>query len=218
MATYHFRIKNDKKPDGTRISAVTHAEYVRREGKFSDIDRKDTLWQSLTGNVITTEKVTDAFDGKYIPLYYTDDFGSIANTPHGITLTENPSLETIAIALSLADEAMDHQPLIVRGSEKFKSKVMEAAVLSKLNIAFADVFMQQEFQQKLEEAEDERRRFRERGGKVLPHRHVPKSLWFLQNQQMLACFCQVMKLVSWSTRENNLIAMCDGMWVGSEED
>ena len=42
MATYHFRIKNDKKPDGTRISAVTHAEYVGREGKFSNIDRKES--------------------------------------------------------------------------------------------------------------------------------------------------------------------------------
>ena len=175
MATYHFRIKNDKKPDGTRISAVTHAEYVGREGKFSDIDRKESLRQSLAGNFITTEKVTDAFDGKYIPLYYTDDYGSIANTPHGIALTENPSLETIAIALSLADEALDHQPLIVRGSEKFKRKVMEAAVLSELNIAFADKFMQQEFQQKLEEAEDERRRFRADGGKFLTRRHVPKS-------------------------------------------
>ena len=158
MATYHFRIKSDKKPDGTRISAVTHAEYVGREGKFSDIDRKESLRQSLAGNFITTKKVRDAFDGKYIPLYYTDDFGSIANTSHGITLTENPSLETIAIALSLADEALGHQPLIVRGSEKFKRKVMEAAVLSELNITFADAFIQQEFQQKREESEDERNR------------------------------------------------------------
>ena len=175
MATYHFRIKSDKKPDGTRISAVTHAEYVGREGKFSDIDRKDSLRQSLAGNFITTEKVRDAFDGKYIPLYYTDDFGSIANTSHGITLTEHPSLETIAIALSLADEALGHQPLIVRGSEKFKRKVMEAAVLSELNIIFADAFMQQEFQQKREESEDERNRFRADRGKFLPHRHVSKS-------------------------------------------
>ena len=175
MATYHFRIKSDKKPDGTRISAVTHAEYVGREGKFSDIDRKDSLRQSLAGNFITTEKVRDAFDGKYIPLYYTDDYGSIANTSHGITLTENPSLETIAIALSLADEALGHQPLIVRGSEKFKRKVMEVAVLSELHITFADIFMQQEFQQKREESEDERKRFRADGGKFLPHRHVSKS-------------------------------------------
>ena len=133
-----------------------------------------SLLQSLAGNFITTEKVRDAFDGKYIPLYYTDDYGSIANTPHGITLTENPSLETIAIALSLADEALGHQPLMVQGSEKFKRNVMDAAVLSELNIAFADAFMQQEFQQRLEEVKDERRRFRERGGKFLPRCHIPK--------------------------------------------
>ena len=32
---YHFRIKSDKKPNGTKISAVQHVEYINREGKFS---------------------------------------------------------------------------------------------------------------------------------------------------------------------------------------
>ena len=35
MAMYHFRIKSDKKPNGTKISAVQHVEYINREGKFS---------------------------------------------------------------------------------------------------------------------------------------------------------------------------------------
>ena len=119
--------------------------------------------------------MTDAFEGKYIPLYYTDDYGSIANTPQGIALTNNPSLETIAIALSIADEALEHQPLIVKGSEKFKAKVMDVAVLSELNIAFADEFMQREFLRKREEAENERRNFRERGGKFFTRRDGSKS-------------------------------------------
>ena len=173
MASYHFRIKSDKKPDGTRIAAVTHAEYVGREGKFSDIDRRDALRQALAGNIITTATAKDAFGGKYIPLYYTDDYGSIANTPNGIALTDNPSLETIAIALSFADEALDHQPLIVQGSEKFRRQVVEAAALSELNITFADEFIEQDYEQRLEEAADERRNFRDRGGKFLSHRRFP---------------------------------------------
>jgi len=31
---YHFRIKSDKKPNGTKISAVKYVEYINREGKF----------------------------------------------------------------------------------------------------------------------------------------------------------------------------------------
>ena len=36
MAMYHFRIKSDKKPNGTKISVVKHVEYINREGSFSD--------------------------------------------------------------------------------------------------------------------------------------------------------------------------------------
>ena len=35
MAMYHFRIKSDKKPNGTKISAVKHVEYINREGTFA---------------------------------------------------------------------------------------------------------------------------------------------------------------------------------------
>ena len=210
MASYHFRIKSDKKPDGTKISAVSHAEYVGREGKFSNIDRRDALLQSLVGNVITSAKVTDAFDGKYIPLYYTDDYGSIANTPQGIALTNNPSLETIAIALSIADEALEHQPLIVKGSEKFKARVMEAAILSELHIAFADRLMQREFLRKREEAENECRNFRERGGKFFTRRYVPKfDAQSPANQSLKtvtdAGFCLPTLLVPFRVSERTLV-------------
>ena len=38
MAMFHFRLKSDKKPDGTRISANQHLQYIQREGAFSNID------------------------------------------------------------------------------------------------------------------------------------------------------------------------------------
>ena len=35
MAMFHFRLKSDKKPNGTKISAVKHVEYINREKAFS---------------------------------------------------------------------------------------------------------------------------------------------------------------------------------------
>ena len=35
MAMFHFRLKSDKKPNGAKISAVKHVEYINREGSFS---------------------------------------------------------------------------------------------------------------------------------------------------------------------------------------
>ena len=36
MAMFHFRIKSDKKPNGTKISAVQHVEYINRERAFEN--------------------------------------------------------------------------------------------------------------------------------------------------------------------------------------
>ena len=35
MAIYHFWLKSDKKPNGTKISVVKHVEYIKREGYFA---------------------------------------------------------------------------------------------------------------------------------------------------------------------------------------
>ena len=53
MAMYHFRLKSDKKPNGTKISAVQHVEYINREGKFSTPEHwKQT--NKFVGNFIMT--------------------------------------------------------------------------------------------------------------------------------------------------------------------
>ena len=33
MATYHLRMKNDTKPNGTKISAKGHVDYINRENE-----------------------------------------------------------------------------------------------------------------------------------------------------------------------------------------
>ena len=144
MAMYHFRLKSDKKPNGTKISAVKHVEYINREGAFSD-DEHEKESDKFVGNFITTEKSPNALEGQSILLYKTNSFGLIRNTERGIEVSENASETTIATALLLAAETMNHQPLIIKGSEEFKKEVLKTAVMQDLPISFDDLLMQREF-------------------------------------------------------------------------
>ena len=158
MAMFHFRIKSDKKPNGTKISAVQHVEYINREGKFSTPEQ----WQlknKFGGDFISSEKFPNAFDGQNILLYKTDDFGSIRNTQHGIEVTQNASEETIATAIVLASQTMNHLPLIIHGSEDFKKAVLKTAILQDLPISFDDLTMQNDFLRYKEIDYPERKKF-----------------------------------------------------------
>ncbi len=141
---FHFRIKSDKKPNGTKISAVQHVEYINREGKFSTPEQ----WQQknkFVSDFISSEKFPNAFGGQNFLLYKTDDFGSIRNSQRGIKVTQNASEETIATALVLASHLMNHQPLIINGSDNFKKAVLKTAVQKDLPISFDDLSFQNDF-------------------------------------------------------------------------
>ena len=97
---FHFRLKSDKKPNGTKISAVKHVEYIKREGSFSHEEH----WQEnnkFVGDYITTTQKPKAFDGLETLLYKTDDFGSIKNSAKGIEVTEMPHLQLYLSLLCL---------------------------------------------------------------------------------------------------------------------
>ena len=83
MAMFHFRLKSDKKPNGTKISAVKHVEYINREGTFAH----DKQWKEsnkFVGNFITTAETPNALGGFNALLYKTDEFGAIKNTERGL--------------------------------------------------------------------------------------------------------------------------------------
>jgi len=144
LAMYHFRIKSDKKPNGTKISAVQHVKYINRESKFSTPEQ----WQQknkFVGDFISSEKFPNAFGGQNFLLYKTDDFGSIRNSERGIEVTQNASEETIATALVLASHVMNNQPLIINGSDNFKKTVLKTAVQKDLPISFDDLSFQNDF-------------------------------------------------------------------------
>ena len=143
MAMFHFRLKSDKKLNGTKISAVKHVEYIRREGAYAEHGD----WQAktkFTSNVITTADKPNALGGQNVLLYKTDEFGSIRNSENGIEVSENASPTTISIALMLASETMNHQPLILHGSPEFQEAVLNAEVQDELEITFADPLLQTE--------------------------------------------------------------------------
>ena len=174
MAMFHFRIKSDKKPNGTKISAVKHVEYINREGSFSH----DEHWEQnnkFVGNFISTEKTPNALDGINTLLYKTDDFGSIGNSERGIEVTENFSHTTISIALMLADKALNHQPLIINGSPDFHKTVLQVALENNLSISFHDKLMQGTFELRKREKENERRKFLAAGGKIVTKRQKSQS-------------------------------------------
>ena len=172
MAMYHFRLKSDKKPNGTKISAVKHVEYINREETFAH----DEQWKQsnkFVGNFITTEKTPNALDGLNALLYKTDDFGSIKNSERGIEVTENFSRTTIAVALMLADKALNHQPLIINGSPDFHKTVLEVALQDNLPISFQDKLIQETFKLRIQRKENERKKFLASGGYIISKR--PKT-------------------------------------------
>lgn len=159
MALYHFTVKSNKKPNGQRIKALEHVDYINREGKYKGYDEKD---DSMLENLITSEKRKDALNGS-THLLYSSPFGIITNTTQGISVAQSPSMETIAIALMVADETM-HAPLIITGSDTFKAKCVIAAIQAKLPITFQNPQMQTALLQKKEELENERSKLQSETG------------------------------------------------------
>ncbi len=175
MAMFHFRLKSDKKPDGTKISAVQHVDYIKREGNFANVER----WQEknkVVGNFISSAEVKDACNGLETMLYKTDEFGSIRNSAQGIEVTEKASPTTLTVALMLADETMNHKPLIISGSSNFKNAVITSAILADRPISFADSLLQNDFLKQKEKLENDRKKFAATGGVIINQRPIPKSI------------------------------------------
>lgn len=165
MALYHLTLKNDKKQSGARVKAVEHVSYIDREGKYEDWDQKKDVFFD---NWITSAEKPDALHGEIVELY-SSPFGVITNTKKGLAVSSNPSYDTLAIAMTIAEETM-HAPLVIEGSEKFKARCVIAALETGLPITFADEQMQTYFEQKKEERNLEEKRFQSSGGRIVAGR------------------------------------------------
>ena len=144
LACYHFRIKNDLKSNGSRVSASVHVDYISRQDKYKNegADKKSNSSPETNSISFAGENI---FRDETFPLYLTDDFGKIYNTQKGLQVNGKYSPTTLSIALTLAKNFSDNQPLILNGSQKFKDKILATAVDAKLNITFADQNLQNKF-------------------------------------------------------------------------
>ena len=169
MAIYHFRVKSDRKSDGTKISASVHVDYIQRQGKF----QSEGTEKNFENNLITAEE--KIFGNETFPLYLTDDFGKIISTPRGLEVNGKSSPTTVSIALMLAKNLYKNQPLEIKGSIKFCEKVLKAAVENNFDVKFADATFQKKFEKMKESKKNEERKYKERGGKIIRTRPISKS-------------------------------------------
>ena len=158
MAIYHLTLKKDIRPDGSRISPVSHTDYINRDKRYKDYDEKDRL---VFENYITSPEKEDACGGKYAKLY-SSPYGDIDNTTKGLQVKGRASLETIAIGLMVAKDVLGDK-LTINGSDHFKDRCVDAAVLAELSISFTDEKMQSSFEEKKRRHDHGKRELEERG-------------------------------------------------------
>ena len=136
MAMYHFRIKTDKKPDGTMISAVKHTDYIERTGKYKNQDIKDDILNQKFENTISGS-AKDSTNNEEGILYHSP-YGDIITENNSIKVSKNASIETIAIALAIAEKIYTKEKINLKGSNNFKARTLIAAKNLNLDIYFAD--------------------------------------------------------------------------------
>lgn len=145
MASYHFKIKTDQKPDGTKVKATDHVDYNNRDGKYNDIDQKreqsrlgfegNSLQKiNQDGNVYDINNKKDTFT-------YENQYGNIQGNKSKISVSSDASNEVIQIALALAMKQFGDE-IHVDGTNKYKAQVIVAAVEMELPIRFSDSLMQ----------------------------------------------------------------------------
>lgn len=144
MAMYHFRIKSDKRANGSTINAVSHAKYINREDEYINIDSKQELSnQKFSNNIISGNKINQDVDS--MKLLYKSPLGSIIGNHDAICLSDKPSPATVDIGIMYAFKNNDG-PLHVSGTSEFKFQVILCAADLNLKIRFDDPNMQNEFE------------------------------------------------------------------------
>jgi hypothetical protein len=161
VTNYHFRIKSDKKPDGTKIGAAEHAEYIDREGKYANIDEKE-LSKISYNSVITGKHPIEHLPKKEL-LLYKSPFGIIKQDAEGIKISNGASIQTVAIAMAVA-QSIYGKTIEVRGHTKFKAKALVASNTLDFPIHFATETMEKAYIDMREEKENERNEFEANGG------------------------------------------------------
>ena len=153
---YHFRIKTDKKPDGTMVSAVKHTDYIERTGKYKNQDIKDDVLNQKFENTISGSAKDSTNNGEGI--LYHSPYGDIITENNSIKVSKNASIETIAIALAIAEKIYTKEKINLKGSNDFKASTLIAAQNLNLDIHFADSIIDNKYKNMQEVQKNVRRK------------------------------------------------------------
>lgn len=147
MAMYHFRIKSDKRTNGSITNAVSHIKYINREGEYADVDSKQELAnQHFSQNIISGQNSSIMPDFDSMEMLYRSPFGSIIGVHDTICISDNPSPTTIDIAVTYAYKQSDGI-LNINGTTEFKAQVILCAADLNLDVKFYDQEMQKQFEE-----------------------------------------------------------------------
>lgn len=172
MACYHFTIKADKKPDGTKVAASTHVDYIAREGKYKDYDKTVQIENVIPDNRIFSDiPIEEAPDRTC--LLYRSPFGNIYYSKNGVHVSDNTSVETVAIALGVTEKIYGGK-VSLSGTALFQAQVLVAANEMNLPLHFADTHLEEKYKQMQEVKIDGRREFERNGGKIRKSKTVFK--------------------------------------------
>ena len=160
MASYHFTIKVDQKPDKTTISAATHADYINRDGSFQNIDFKREIESQIISGCILRPAHLSAKTYNPSPLslprnkdtkfLYKSIYGSILETDNGIEYTDGASTETKQIALALAKHRYGEK-LALSGPLSEITSILRAGQEMDYPVEFASNAINSNYQRLLEE-------------------------------------------------------------------
>ena len=102
MATYHLRLKNDNKPNGKKVSAKVHADYILREGEEKQTDcvyKNCQLPSWADGSAQKFFKAAEKYEDKGNRRYKEIEM----SLPNELTLEQNMEIVNAFIAKHLSN-------------------------------------------------------------------------------------------------------------------
>lgn len=156
LDSLHLHLKTDTKPGGGKVAAVEKIDYINREGKYKDIDEERLRQHDIFQHAIYSPKAIERHLERD-QLLYESPFGKIKQTADGkIMVSKNASVETVAIALTVAARVFGNEHLILEGDRRFEGKALVAGSEIYLPLHFEDATIDAKYQSMRKEQIDER--------------------------------------------------------------
>lgn len=138
------------------MAAVEKIDYINREGKYKDIDEERLRQHDIFQHAIFSPKAIERHLERD-QLLYESPFGKIKQTADGkIMVSQNASVETVAIALTVAARVFGNEHLILEGDRRFEGKALVAGSEIYLPLHFEDTAIDAKYQNMRKEQIDER--------------------------------------------------------------